>query len=283
MLAWGVRCVPERFGAPLCGALGALASVCLPGRRAIAARNLALAWPEGPPVAPAHVFRHLASVGWDFVRLGYHQRDGFACVHPERSFIGALEAAIAEGKGVVVATGHLGSWELVVAGIAARVSVPVHVLVKPLGPLDAWVDRQRRQAGLHTIVGGRGAKTLRPVLRALAAGHIVVTVIDQHSPGSPCVVPLFGRPAATLTMPARVAARMGAALMWVAPARLSDGRHRVAGVRVAVAADGDTHAITADLNTRLEAAIRAHPAQWIWTHRRWKVSTPASFPADGAR
>lgn len=273
-----VRWLPERWGPAVCRLGARWAEWGWPNRRAIAAENLARAWPAGPPITPTDVFVHLARTGWEFARIPRFRAHGFRQVRLADGR--SLDDAIAEGRGVVVATGHLGSWELVAAALAVRIEVPIHLLVRSLGPIDPWVHRQRRQAGLQVIEAGSGAA--RRIHRALAAGHIVVCVIDQHDPRARCVVPLFGRPAATLDLPARLCLTTGSALVWLESWRDDQGAHSVTAVRVAVdgAGSGRVQALTVGLNERLEAAIRARPAQWTWTHRRWKLSTPEGVRAD---
>ena len=223
-------------------------------------------------------------VARDFLHLRTHRANGYRAVAVPQ--LSRLTDAVSKGRGVVVASGHLGSWELSAAAVAARCEVAAHLVVKPLGPIDGWVNRERRRAGLHTITAGQGARTVRAVVRALKRGEIVVLVVDQHAPSGACIAPLFGRPAATETLPARVAALTGAPLLWLAPARTGRDAHRVSIIEVPNDRSGrpkDVREVTLALNAHLEAAIRAHPPQWLWTHRRWKVSTPAGAQVAGER
>ena len=270
--------LPERWGDRLCWWWARGIGWWFAGRRAVVAQNLRAAWPSGAPVAPDDVFHHLAGVAWDFIRLDRHLSTGFTRIATES----VLGEAAALGRGVVVVTGHLGSWELVAAALAHRVSVRTHLVVKPLGALDEWVQRRRRQFGLQTIVAGRGVATVRPALRALRAGEIVVVVIDQHAPTTACVVPFFGRPAATTVLPAWLAQQADAPMIWLSTWRAPDRTHGVQTVRLD-AVDLDHPAARrvrmVELTRRLEASVRAHPAQWLWTHRRWKVNTRACVRA----
>ena len=41
---------------------------------------------------------------------------------------------------------------------------------------------------------------------------------------------------------------------------------------------GDALADTQAVHRVLEGAIRAHPDQWLWIHRRWKTRPPGEAP-----
>ncbi len=273
LLAWLLRGCPPNWGAALARGAGRLAHRALGGRRRLVEAHLNEVWPGGAPIGSRAVFEHLGQTAWDFVQLPVHRQEGF------RRVVGvdadALSRALALGRGVVAVTGHLGSWELALAAAASWQNVRTHVVVKSLGSLDPWVTQCRRAAGLE-IIRADGDQTtvrrvVREVVRALKAGDVVVVVIDQHAPAGACVVPFFGRPAATITLPARLAIRRQVPIVWVESWRTDDGGHRVRFEAVPTAA-GSVRALTADLNRRLESAIRRQPAQWLWTHRRWKVS-----------
>ena len=276
--------LPASWGPSLTRWLAEAALRIWPGRRRVAEANLHAAWPDGPPTDARAVFRHLARTAWEIVRLPRYHAAHYADVR-----LGALDVlttAIARNRGVVIASGHLGSWELAGAVLAARLPVPVHLVVKRLGPIDGWVNRQRNQAGVRTIFAEPPRRATRSILQALRRGEVVVVVIDQHAPRAPAIVPFFGRPAATLDLPARLALRTAAALVWVAPRRLADGGHQIdveaIDVEAARSAADSVVALTRTLNVLLEAAIRRAPSQWLWTHRRWKLSTREGAPvADG--
>src|SRR5260370_32850415 len=86
-------------------------------------------------------------------------------------------AAHARGKGVLIATAHLGNWELS-AFAHALMTAPMHVVVRPLdnARVDDLVERRRALSGNHII----RKKQTREILRALAKGDAVGVLIDQN-------------------------------------------------------------------------------------------------------
>jgi KDO2-lipid IV(A) lauroyltransferase len=185
-----------------------------------------------------------------------------------------LDAALDRGRGVVALSAHLGNWELLGAALTAR-GVPVTVVAQPLfdARSDRLLNRWRRDAGLRVVPRERG---LLPVVRALRAGGVVGTLVDQDTGGPSLFADFFGTTARTPRAPFRLARKTGAALvpMWI---HLDgDGVHRVEvrpPIEAVPAADPEA-ALQEDArrwHAILEQAIRRHPEQWVWHHRRWKT------------
>lgn len=184
-----------------------------------------------------------------------------------------LDAALALGRGVVLVSAHLGNWELLVRAAAAA-ERPVHVLTKRLHRPWAQGAWQALRVGGAGLLPERGSA--RAVRAALGRGEIVAFVLDQHDPArSAVILPFFGQLAATSSGPARVARAAGAPLLPVFTWRDEEGRHHIRFEPPVTPAEGTrdeaVRETTRRLQARVEAAIRAHPEQWLWLHRRWKV------------
>jgi KDO2-lipid IV(A) lauroyltransferase len=173
-----------------------------------------------------------------------------------------LRAALAEGRGVLVATCHLGHWELMGAALA-RAGVAVRsVAARPRpGPLHRWLDAERRRLGVVALPPGGGA---RATVAALRGGHAVALFVDQATGERGRVVPFFGCGAPTPATFERLLAATGARPLLAWTRREPDGRHVV---RFEPVADPRLEALTA----RVEALVRRAPAQWVWLHDRWRA------------
>ena len=185
-----------------------------------------------------------------------------------------MEAALAEGRGVMLVTGHYGNWEIAAATVASR-GLPISAIVRRQGNLlvDRRLDDTRRRLGVRTITQ-REAPTQVP--RALRRGGVVGIVGDQDARRAGVVVPFFGQPASTHRGPALFALRFGAPILACVARRLpgDEVRYEVSGTRVNVENTGDLEAdverVTTELAARLEDEIRVAPEQYFWFHRRWK-------------
>lgn len=185
------------------------------------------------------------------------------------------EKGIAQGRGVIFLTAHLGAWELSAAAHALY-GHPMSLMVRPLDNpfLDRLIDARRRLFGNRTI---RKKDSAREVLAVLRNNGAVGILADQNAAGSDGLfVDVFGRQASATKGVAQIAARTGAA---VVPgfAVWNDAERRYVlkfypAVALADSADRDGDLIenTQRCQAAIERAIRDHPGQWLWIHRRWK-------------
>jgi lauroyl/myristoyl acyltransferase len=187
-----------------------------------------------------------------------------------------LEKARAIGKGVMVVSCHMGSYE-VVAAIWSATLAPVSLFAEELEPrpLYEWYRETRARLGISVLPLHLGG--LRKVTQALRDGEMVVTAIDRDITGTGHVMPFFGRPAPIPLGPAAIALRMGTPLLPVCVYRLPDDTYMVEGLPPVVAEPtGDEKAdeirITQQLLRQIEEFIRRHPEQWHVPHRIWEGS-----------
>lgn len=108
------------------------------------------------------------------------------------------------------------------------------------------------------------------MLRNIRAGNITAIVGDQHVSDGASLT-FFGHPAATSTAAARLALKYDALLVATYGLRKADGLHFEVIVEAPIPTD-TPETMTQELNDSLEAQIRAHPEQWLWNHRRWKLA-----------
>ena len=182
-------------------------------------------------------------------------------------------AAHAEGRGVLLFTGHFGFWEINALVHALEIK-PMAVLARPLDNplLHALLESVRGRTG-NTVIYRRGA--IRRVLRALADNQAVALLIDQHIATSDAVyVDFFNRPAATTSALAALALRTGAPVVPVFALPQPGGRFRMVyehAVPPPRADDPDAiRAFTQRCTDVLEMYVRRYPDLWLWMHRRWR-------------
>jgi len=263
-------------------------------RTDVALQNLRIAFPEWRETQRravlASAFENVGRAFVDFAHLGRldaARLRELVDVEGWENFERAREAS--PSGGVICLTAHYGSWELLVAIMAAHdvgISLIHRSRDNPL--VDRVMNRLREEMGVELLPRGSAA---RGALRALRAGRVVAVTFDQNSPRAEGVfVPFFGRLACTRDAPARLAMHTGATVLPVFAERLGSGdRHRV---RVLphiplVPDEGDREAAVVENVARMagaiEAAIRRAPEQWTWTHRRWRTQPPGEPRAYGSR
>jgi len=187
-----------------------------------------------------------------------------------------LRAAIDEGRGGIVATGHLGNWEMLNAYLSAA-GLPITIAVRELDDsrVDELVTRLRSRFGTEVVP--RGTTAGRRLLRAIAEGRGVGLLIDQDIPSIPGVfVPFFGRPAWTPSGAATLAVRARCPMMPGFIHRKPDGTHKIKIDRPIPVPSGGSlrdkvEEMTAAATAAAEWQVRAWPEQWVWMHRRWRT------------
>lgn len=193
-----------------------------------------------------------------------------------------LDVLLATRQPVLIASAHLGSWELF-AEVMARRGHVFSAVVRPLtGAFNEWIVENRRRAGVELILQ-RGA--LRKMLTALKAGRAVVQLIDQALPDAQALwVPFFGRLASTTPAISMAALHTGAPTYVVVAVRDRDALRMHVDGPVPLPAEGTREARlaahTAALTAIIEGHVRAQPEQWLWLHRRWKGVPPSDGQAQ---
>ncbi|MBW2415281.1 MAG: hypothetical protein JRG76_12310 [Deltaproteobacteria bacterium] len=187
-----------------------------------------------------------------------------------------LNTLAARGRGVIVATAHFGSWEMLNLASGALGLPRSTVIARPVR--NPWIDRHMRR--IRERNGNRLVyrdRALPACIGALRRGELVCSVIDMaiRPEEGGMFVDFCGTPALTSGALAMLAVRRRAPLAFVVCRPLEGGRRYVLEAEVIEVRDtGDRDAevgrVTAELNHALERKVRAHPEAWIWNYKRWK-------------
>ena len=267
----------------------------IPSLRRKALAGLATAFPELDDAARLDIargcFAHFGDFLGEICCIEKITRDLERYVELPPADRACYEGAIAEGKGVLLCTGHVGNFELMArrlgllghpCGVIAKVSSDPH--------MTAFIERMRRRGGYHIIWRGREKGAAFAGLReAIGRGEAIGLLIDQDTRGHGLFVDFFGKRALTPRGLADMALQTGCAVITGFIHRRPEGGHRVSVRRVEVERTGDderdAQALLQKLTTLIEQAIREDPRAWPWFHERWKHRPPDELlpRAPGAR
>jgi Kdo2-lipid IVA lauroyltransferase/acyltransferase len=185
-----------------------------------------------------------------------------------------LDAALAAGKGVIIAAPHLGCWELLNYWLCRK--TPMAILYRPprIAAIEGLLRKVRGALAPEQVrADGAGVRTL---YKRLAAGGTVGILPDQKPrAGEGQFAPFFGRPALTMVLLPRLAARTGASVLFAFAERLPRG----AGYRIHLLpapeaiADADPGRACTALNRGVQDCVELAFAQYQWQYKR--------FSADG--
>jgi KDO2-lipid IV(A) lauroyltransferase len=192
--------------------------------------------------------------------------------------------AYAQGRGVLFITGHFGFWEIHAVVHALRIH-PIGVLARALDNpgINQLLEEIRQRTG-NTVIYRQG--TIRRVMRMLQGGHGVAVLIDQHIQSRDAIyVDFFERPAATTSAVAALALRTGAPVVPVFALPIGGGRYRMIYEHPVEPPRAESEDALRDFTQRctdvLEMYVRRHPDLWLWMHRRWRDSGPATEEIGG--
>ena len=250
-------------------------------RREVVEKQIAAAFPDwdAPRVTATALaaYENLGRTTIETAVLARASRDEILELFDPPSDWPVLERALAKGKGVIIAAGHLGNWEIAASYIAAR-GVEIEAVARQMeNPLfDAFLTRTRERLGIRIVWDGEAVRRIPRVLRNNA---VAAFLIDQGAVGLASTwVPFFGRFAKTPRGPAVFALRLEAPVLFVAPMRKPDGRFTLSIEDLPVHPTGDRNAdvdrIVTDYTAALERFVRRAPGQYFWHHRRWKHQRP---------
>jgi Kdo2-lipid IVA lauroyltransferase/acyltransferase len=177
------------------------------------------------------------------------------------------------GQGFIVASAHIGNWEVVARAVS---------MVKPVCVVHRPFKNPYLERVLHA---GRSGENLRLVsrldrdpmrfLQALARGDVLAIMVDQHATDKRVAVTFFGHSVWATKSVAMLHLVTKAPLLAAFAIRTGPLRYRAivvgplcwprSGDR-----EKDIHAITQALTDEVEKIIRQFPEQYLWGHRRWR-------------
>ncbi len=192
------------------------------------------------------------------------------------------QAALDSGSGVIFLTPHLGCFEIIAQAIASR--APLTALYRPpkqqaLRPL---LEQARARDGPSLAPANlAGVRTLIKTLRSGGAIGLLPDQVPQFGEG--VWTPFFGRPAYTMTLPARLHQMSGAPLVLSYAERLPDGQgYAIHFVRFDGTLEGSPEQQARTINAAMEALVARCPAQYFWSYNRYKGTPVAATPAEAA-
>jgi KDO2-lipid IV(A) lauroyltransferase len=183
-----------------------------------------------------------------------------------------LEPVRRARQGMIFVASHQANWNLpAVAGRLGKIPLSVLYREQRNPTLEALIRRWRNTMPVRFIDAAAGP---RPILQELAAGRSVGLQMDHRVEGGE-PVPFFGVEAPTVTIPARLAIRVGTGLVPSRIERLEGARFRIT-LHEPIHADPEiadprlaARRMTEQVNAHFERWIRERPEQWVCAKRRW--------------
>ena len=266
----GARLVPYERRIPLAGSVMERMVAPLTDMRERVLGNLRLVYPGIPDADANRIFQGCVNnFGRVFAEF-YSARQFKARLEngvPGGPGLSAVEIAAAAGRPIILVTGHFGNFATGGIHLISRGHV-VGTMYRPMN--NVYFNRHYVRAieSLGKPVFPRGRSGTKDFVSFVRRGGVALVLNDQYaSEGDQ--FSFMGLPARTSTAVARLAVRTGALLVPFYGIRKPNGLDFEVVFETPVE-HGNPYGMTQELNSSLEARVRAHPEQWYWIHRRWK-------------
>lgn len=264
--------------------LGWVAGRVPSGRRRRVEEHLQIAFPDAPPAEIRRLtvasFQATVSYGLEnlWIPAWKEADDTRVELLDGANWEETATVARERRRGLVVFTAHLGAPELALGWAIRRVGMPIMVVAgKPkMKALEQPLRRQREAAGVKMLWRGEAGTA---AIRHLRGGGAFAMLVDHNLRGPGVELPYFGKPAHTLLAPARLVLSSGATAVVMIFLRHGKGRFAMRCTRPIIPPEypRDEKArlrleaeLTRDYTAAIEAAIREHPEQYLWMHKRWQ-------------
>jgi Kdo2-lipid IVA lauroyltransferase/acyltransferase len=278
-LAKGVARLPQKKLLSLSKVICFFCWPLLYRRRRIASINIELCFPDLSFEQKQDLFNRnmqCTVMGLlELLRAWYAPRKtitGLADIHG----LDRLQAAISEGRGVLLLTGHFTQTELAVRLLGEALGIKMRGMVRKHN--HACLEQVLNDARSRVFEPSIEKKDTRTLFKVLKNGGLVVYSADQNFNYQNAFIPFFGVPAATLTVAPELIQRSGAQMLPLWCYRDENGRYQICiDAPWQNWPSGNASADTAVYMQKLEENVRAHPEQYLWVHRRFKTR-PTGLP-----
>ncbi len=270
------RALPRPGRHAMAAALARIARRCLGAERENVRRNLQRVLPHADrrrlDATVTRLFRNFGCIFADLLTINRGPAEGL------RHYLGGVQGeehltdAMAHARGLIVATAHLGNWELGGRLLVAARGRPTHVVLATEEHPSVEAFLRRSTTGMRFVTLGHPATALT-LLAALRRNEIVAVQGDRATGGpSDVLIPFFRAPAAFPIGPFRLAAASGAPVLPVFCVLAEDAKYRVyLEAPIWVERGGEERGL-GQLVTVLERYLGDFPDQWFAFYDVWEVS-----------
>jgi KDO2-lipid IV(A) lauroyltransferase len=199
-------------------------------------------------------------------------------VEGKRHLLGAL----ADGRGAIFVSAHIGNWEVALAFAACFLGVPITAIVKRMrfNPLDRRLNDMRTRFGTRIRYK---QQAMTEMMNVIKRGEALALLIDQSKRSEGVPATFFGARVVTTSVVALLARRYKSPVVPVFCIREPGGGLTIRvepPLRLARSKElrSDLQQNAQLMTAVVEKVIREYPRQWFWFHKRWKNFYPQLYP-----
>jgi Kdo2-lipid IVA lauroyltransferase/acyltransferase len=255
-----------------------------PYRRHVVDANLKASFPEWDEITRERVIRDYYRGFADMLVEVMHSlrltpeelRERVLLANPE-----LVREEVAKGKPVLIVAAHQCNWEWMLLGLSTQLGIPLDAAYKPL--VDNWAEIEMRK--LRSRFGARlipAQELLGDIIKQRGVPRAIAMVADQEPVSSERKhwLRFLNRDTAFFLGAEEIARTTRYAAFFVRLERKARGHYQAQFVQLASAGEKlPPGEFTARYARLVEEQIRAAPADWPWSHKRWKLKKPLYSPS----
>ena len=187
-----------------------------------------------------------------------------------------LVREVSQGKPVLIMAAHQCNWEWLLLGFSTQIGMPVDAVYKPL--VNPWAERE--MFALRSRLGARPVEAqqlLADILKNRNVPRAIAVVADQEPVSSERKhwLKFLNRDSAFFLGAEEIVRTVRYAAVFAQIRRVARGRYEVEFMPLAAAGEQlPSGEFTARYARMVEEQIHAAPADWPWSHKRWKLKKP---------
>ncbi len=190
-----------------------------------------------------------------------------------------ISKALGKGNGAILATFHMGNWELAGISIARKHKMGVVLKKQRNRYFNDFTNKLRENENI-VLIDKKNA--LRPIIQLLKQNYVVSILMDQNAGKYGIQTNFLGLPSSTFVGTAKIAIKQKCPIIPAIAYRNEKGEN-IFVVEPPIDTTKfsnnlqDVKALTELVSEKLEKYIHEHPADWFWVHKRWKGAKKAKI------
>jgi KDO2-lipid IV(A) lauroyltransferase len=270
MFSW----ISPRVAEYIAPVLAALVWYSVPRLRRVTRINLKAVYPDMDAQQRKKIGRdsmtHYAKGIFEAGMLWHWPLDKLYSLFDEVQGMDEVEELMKQGKGLIVAAPHCGSWEMLNLFLHSKGEAAILYKPTKFPEIDALLREKRARAGAE-MVAAKG-KGIRRMYQLLKDGYFVALLPDQEpTGGGGQFAPFFGIEALTGVLLPRMAQRTGAPVVFAVCERRKGGRYCVHLFKTnpSIYSEDMREALT-EVNRGIEQCISVDASQYLWAYKRFR-------------
>jgi Kdo2-lipid IVA lauroyltransferase/acyltransferase len=186
-----------------------------------------------------------------------------------------VNACLAEGRTVIITAPHINNWEWGVLTLADPLAGNTIGIYKPLSNpyTNRWINDNRMRGGKLILRGMRETFAAIEEFREQPSTFILMADQSPSNPKTAIWVDFFNQDTACLPGVEVISRKNDYPIFMFLPRRVRRGHYEITYSPICLSPAQTTEGtVTRMMMQAFETAVRNDPGNWLWSHKRWKIT-----------